>query len=114
ADDVAQLDDSVLRTSIRPIRSLFDVDADRGQLVGAGAHLLFAVVYGQVDDVVLDRPDAPFGSLKIAVGPCVARRLQPGAAELRGDVFSRDIKAARRSVAAFEQVGRDEREMAAQ
>jgi GAF domain-containing protein len=75
---------------------------------------LLTVVNGQFDNIAPDRPDAPFGSLKIALAPGVARRLQPGAAELRGDVFGRDLKAARRSVAAFEQVGRDEREVAAQ
>src|SRR5215813_1394421 len=114
SDDVAQLDDSFLRTSIRPVRLLFNVDAYRGELITPRSHLLLTVVNGQFDKIVLDRPDAPFGSLKIAFGAGVARRLQPGAAELSGDVLSRDLKPARRSVPAFEQVGRYEREMAAQ
>ena len=47
----------------------------------------------------------PVGRLEI---PVVADRFETGAAELCGDVFGGEVKPARRSVAAFEEVRGDE------
>ncbi len=55
--------------------------------------------------------DFPVGGLEIAV---IADRFEPGAAELGCDVLSGEVEAARRRVAAFEQVGGEEREVAAE
>ena len=80
------------------------VELDRDDLVrrSASSQAKLVGVGGQV---------LPVGRLEIAV---VADRLEPGPAELGGDVLGGQVEAPRRGPAALEQVGGQEREVPAQ